>query len=225
VKSLAAALLVCGMLAFQLAGAASKAKAGDERRAAAQVAGKGDPVAGRIKSETERCQECHGVDGNGNGSEGKFAKLAGQYPEYIVKQIRNFRNGERKHDFMSMMAKSVDDADIADIAAYFASQPVMRGDGGDHGDGVVGKKLFIEGDASRNIAACAGCHGAQGKGGVAEKIVYPVIGGQEARYLERQLLDWKSGERKNSAGGVMNSMAKSLTDAEIQALVHYLSGL
>src|SRR2546430_1342452 len=86
----------------------------------------GDAVAGKLKSETERCQECHGVDGN--GVDGKFARLAGQYPEYIVKQIRNFRTGARKHDFMSMMAKSIDDLDLADIAAYFSSQQKMKGD-------------------------------------------------------------------------------------------------
>jgi cytochrome c553 len=214
-------LLACGALAFQVE-AATKVKAVGEAKAV-QAAGKGDAVAGRIKSESERCQECHGADGNGHGHEGLFAKLAGQYPEYIVKQIRNFRSGERKHDFMSMMAKSVDDADVADIATYFASLPAMRGDGGN--DSAVGKKLFAEGDAGRNIAACASCHGAQGKGGVAGNVISPLIAGQDARYLEKQLLDWRSGERKNSTGGVMNAAAKSLTDAEIQALVHYLSGL
>lgn len=231
-KCFAAALLICGAFALQVAAAAPKAKAGEEKKLAVPLAGQaspaggatalGDPVAGRIKSESERCQECHGVDGNGHGHEGKFAKLAGQYPAYIVKQIQDFRSGARKHDFMTMMAKSVEDADVVDIAAYFASQPTMREEGAGN---PLGKKLFVEGDTGRNLPACASCRGAQGKGNVAGKLTYPAIAGQDARYLEKQLLDWRSGDRKNSVSGTMNTIAKSLTDAEIQALVQYLSGL
>jgi cytochrome c553 len=186
---------------------------------------KGDAAAGRIKSESERCQECHGVDGNGNGESGKFAKLAGQYPDYIVKQIRDFRSGERKHDFMSMMARSLEDADVIDIAAYYAGQDKMRGDSGGNSSGAhaLAQKLFASGDPARGMAPCAACHGANGKGN--GNAGFPVIGGQEAKYLEKQLLDWKSGERRNSAGAVMSKIARDLNDAEITALVRYLSGL
>jgi cytochrome c553 len=52
-----------------------------------------------------------------------------------------------------------------------------------------------------------------------------VIGGQHNAYLRAQLLNWRSGERGNSPGGMMNKAAKSLTDAEIEALSDYLSGL
>lgn len=185
----------------------------------------GDPLVGATKAEAERCQECHGVDGHGighsNGSEGRFPKLAGQAPDYILKQIRDFRSGARKHDVMTMMARSVEDADVADIAAYFASRPPMKGDGS--GANPVAEALYQKGDSERGIAACVSCHGPAGKGlaGVAG----PVIGGQEWRYLEKQFLDWRTGERSNSPGGAMNQVAKSLSDAEIRALSDYLSGL
>lgn len=220
-----ACLLLSAMLASALA-AAPKARpaanAGVAKVAAALP--KGDPAAGLVKSDSERCQECHGSAGQGmghsNSTEGKFAKLAGQYPEYIVKQIRNFRSGERKDDTMTMMANSISDADLADIAAYFSSQKPMRGDGGaDHPEG---RKLFLNGDAARDIAACVGCHGADGKSGAGRS---PIIAGQEWRYLEKQLLDWRSGERHNSAAGVMNRIARRLTDADIAALAGYLSAL
>jgi len=186
---------------------------------------KADPVAGKLKSEDQRCQECH-ADGDRDHSsapEFKAARLAGQYPEYVVKQMRDFRSGARKHAFMSMMANSIDDTDLADIAAYFGSEKQMQGDG--TGADELAKNLFINGDKSRNILPCMGCHGANGKGIPSAGASNPVIGGQEVHYLEKQLLDWRSGERNNSTGGVMNSSSKSLTDAEIQALAKYIAGL
>ena len=201
--------------------AQTKAKA----PAAITAAARGDAVLGKEKSEAERCQECHGPQGQGSLSEpdGKFAKLAGQYPEYIVKQIRDFRSGARKNDVMAIMARSIDDGDLADIAAYFAAQDRMRGDG--KGGGADARQLFAQGDAARGIAACASCHGEQGQGKSIGKERFPVIGGQDARYLERQLADWRAGERRNSPGAVMNRVAQSLTDREIKSLAAYLSGL
>jgi cytochrome c553 len=173
----------------------------------------GDVAAGRIKSESERCQECHGADGNGNGEDGKFARLAGQYPAYIVKELQDFRSGARKHDVMMIMARSLEESDLADIAAYYGGLPAMRGDA-TRADTEAALRLF---------AACAACHGAQGKGN--GNAAFPVIGGQDAKYLRTQLLAWRSGERRNSPGGAMNDAAKGLTDAEIDLLAHYLSGI
>jgi cytochrome c553 len=191
----------------------------------------GDPVAGREKADTERCLECHGTAGEGqgfsNGTDGKFAKLGGQYPAYIVKQIQDFRSGKRKHEFMKMMATGISDADLADIAAYFATLPALAGtpraapaaaqDATAH---PVARQLYAQGDPARKLPACVACHGDGGKGvaGVA-----PVIGGQGQRYLEQQLQDWRNGSRNNSAGGVMNQLAAPLTDAEIESLARYVS--
>jgi cytochrome c553 len=181
---------------------------------------RGDAVAGRDKADTERCLECHGTAGEGqgysNGSDGKFARLDGQHPEYIVKQIEDFRSGRRKHEFMKMMASSISNADLADIAAYFAAAPVREG------MPAKAPELFVHGDAARGIAACAGCHGGNGRGIAGAG---PVLAGQGRRYLEQQLEEWRSGARSNSAGGVMNLQARPLTDADIAALALYLSQL
>lgn len=195
--------------------------------AAAGVQRQGDVRAGQAKSEAERCQECHGVDGQGagrsNGPEGKFAKLAGQYPEYILKQIRDFRSGARKHDLMAIMAGSVDDDDVLDIAAYFAAQAPMKGEPAR--PSATGRKLYQEGDAGRGIAACASCHGAEGRGLRANGFISPAIGGQEWLYLDKQLREWRSGDRRNSGGGVMNLVTQGLTDEDIVALADYISAL
>jgi cytochrome c553 len=186
----------------------------------------GDAAAGRDKAESERCQECHGpagAGGNVDGSAGgKFPRLAGQFPDYIVKQIHDFRSGARKSYAMTVMANTLDDDDLLDIAAFFATQPRPRSAAGSAAD--AGKRLYFSGDAARNITACARCHGESGQGAVDPDGPVPAIAGQEWHYLDKQLRDWRSGERRNSRDGVMNRNAQSLTDPEISALADFISG-
>ncbi|WP_216819796.1 c-type cytochrome [Zoogloea sp. LCSB751] len=225
-----AALLVAVFLSGPVLAQAVKSKGksvgGAVPIVAAPAPRTGDPVAGARKSDDERCQECHGVDGHGfdqsASSEGRHPKLGGLPADYIVKQIADFRSGARKHDVMTVMARTVDPADIVDIAAYFSSQKPMKGDG--KGDNPVGRALFEKGDPARGVAACVSCHGPAGKGIAALGAASPPIGGQEWRYLEKQLLDWRSGDRGNSTDGVMNRIAKSLSDEEVKALADYLAG-
>lgn len=197
--------------------------------AAAVPLAKGDPVAGKTRSDDARCQECHGHDGNASDIEdgianiGKFPKLAGQLPGYIAKQISNFRSGVRNHETMAIMARGVSDDELVDIAAYFASQQHMHGDGS--GNNALGRRLFAEGDAGRAIPPCAACHGARGQGVAQAEVLYPAIGGQHRRYLQKQLLEWKAGVRTNSPAGLMNGIAGALSDAEIEALADYISSL
>ncbi|MDB5869228.1 MAG: cytochrome c, class [Polaromonas sp.] len=214
---LLSACLLPGVMAATPAGKARAAATGSLKA----VPARGDPVLGREKAESERCIECHGVDGHAMGLEGKFAKLAGQSADYLLKQVRDFRSGARKHDQMQIMARSVSDEDVRDIAAYFASQPVMAAPAGERP--AKGQSLYENGDAARGVVACIGCHGAQGKG-LAGNPLTPVIGGQEWRYLDKQLRDWRSGERRNSPDGAMSQTTKALTDADIEALANYLAG-
>lgn len=189
----------------------------------------GNALAGRAKADDARCQECHGKDGNANehedgiGNIGKYPKLAGQLPAYIIKQIHNFRSGERNHETMAVMANSVSDAELVDIAAFFASQTRSPGDGSSAN--ALGQRLFSQGDAGRGIPPCASCHGADGKGGVAGATIYPAIASQYRRYLVKQLSEWQAGVRANSPGRLMNSFTKALSDTEIDALADYISGL
>lgn len=198
--------------------AATTAYAGDSAGEIKQRIGSGNPVAGKSKSEL--CQGCHGEAGI--SSEDLIPNLAGQYAIYIAKQLRNFQSGARTHQIMSAMAMTINDADLTDIAAYFASQKTMQGDG--KGENAVAKNLFLKGDAGRGIQPCVSCHGANGKGMAANVATFPVIGGQHKAYLRAQLTNWRSGERSNSPDGVMNKIAKTLTDAEIEALTDYISG-
>ena len=180
--------------------------------------GSGDPVAGKDKSQL--CQGCHGE--LGVSLEGMAPSLAGQYGKYIAKQLRNFQSGTRTHQIMSDIAATVSDDDLADIAAYFASQEKMKGNGSNN---KLGENLFLHGDMSRRMVACVNCHGANGKGKSPGNSVFPVIGGQQKDYLRGQLINFRVGDRSNSPGGVMNIITQKLTDAELDALADYVSGL
>jgi cytochrome c553 len=180
--------------------------------------GTGDPVAGREKSKL--CQGCHGE--YGISSETMIPKLAGQYANYIEKEIRNYQAGIRSHQIMNAMAGTIEnDQDLADIASYFASQKKMEGDGSE-GD-PAGKDIFLHGDLSKMRLACVNCHGVKGKGLEAKISMFPVIGGQQEGYIRRQLIRFRDGYRTNSPNGIMNRIASSLTDSEIDSLADYIS--
>lgn len=187
----------------------------------------GDAVAGRDKAESERCPECHGPAGGGTGrdgnADGKFPRLAGQYPAYIVKQFGDFRAGRRTSDAMAVMADTLDEADLLDIAAFFAAQPRMPGES--RPASRDGQRLYFSGDPARGITACCQCHGETGQGGIGPQGPVPLIAGQQWRYLDKQLRDWRSGERRNSPEGVMNRNAQALTDPEIESLADFIAGL
>ena len=178
----------------------------------------GDPVAGKAKSLL--CQGCHGE--NGNSTDTDIPKLAGQYAKYIAKQLRNYQSGTRTHAIMSSMAATISDADLADISAHFATQPKMKGDGSGN---PVAMNLFLHGDKSRKLLACVNCHGVNGKGLTPNTSMFPVIGGQYKDYIRSQLLSFRKGFRTNSPNGIMNLVTSSMSDAEVEALAEYVSGL
>ncbi len=80
---------------------------------------KGSSEAGATKSQV--CQACHGTDGNGTG-DGQYPRIAGQYADYLVKALHDYRNGERNNAIMAGFSATLSDADIEDLAAFYASQ-------------------------------------------------------------------------------------------------------
>jgi cytochrome c553 len=177
----------------------------------------GDPIAGREKSQL--CQGCHGEFGISTTA--LIPKLAGQYSQYIEKQVRNYWAGTRSHQIMNAAAATVNEADLPDVAAYFARQPRMIGDGSEGKSS--GKNIYLRGEASKLILACVNCHGIKGKGLDPNIFMFPVIGGQHSAYIRKQLFDFRDRSRTNSPNGIMNIIAKNLTDDEIEAVADYVS--
>jgi cytochrome c553 len=181
--------------------------------------GVGDPVAGKVKSQI--CQGCHGPDGN--STDQMIPKLAGQYETYITKQLRNYLAGTRSHEIMNGMAAPLNDKDLNDISAFFATQPIMRGNGTAPGE--TGKNIFLKGNITDMVMACVGCHGVGGKGLTPDTGMYPVIGGQNKAYLFKQLRDFREDDRVNSPNDIMNRILRSLSDSDLEALAEYISSL
>jgi len=171
--------------------------------------GSGNPVDGKAKAK--QCTICHGIDGN--TSEPVIPKLAGQYADYIQRQIYNFQEGSLRDPNMIQIAKTLSNRrDLVDIAAYFASQNQMTGTTSTNEEG---EKLYLKG--------CLNCHGERGKGKPAYNAIFPIIGGQNRGYLIKQIKDYKSGERTSDISGVMGLVANQMTYSEIVAVAEYLS--
>ncbi|MCW8883292.1 MAG: cytochrome c4 [Sedimenticola sp.] len=178
----------------------------------------GDAAAGKTKSAT--CLACHGADGN--SANAVWPKLAGQHPNYIKKQLQEFKGGARKNDLMSPMAMPLSDQDMDDLAAYFSSQTQAPGTA--TADSVeLGGKIYRAGNASTNVAACMACHGPTGSGNPSAK--FPRISGQHAAYIEKTLKDFRSGDRTNDNAKMMQNVVFRMTDKEIAAVAQYLQGL
>jgi cytochrome c553 len=187
----------------------------------AEKVGPGRADSGKELSDSERCQECHGSDGISHDL--NVPNHAGQNAGYLIKQLKDFQSGDRIHDTMNRMAEDLSETDRVDIAAYFAGQPVMQGTGSTSKS--YARNLFENGNPDRQLKPCTQCHGPNGKGMLHDGMEVPVIGGQKSAYLQRQLTNWKSGERQNSPDGLMNKIAHLLTDQEIEDLADYISGL
>ncbi len=191
---------------------------------AAPAVQKGDAARGQAIGSTV-CAACHGADGNSIGA--PHPKLAGQHPEYLLKQMRNFKsaNGappERANPIMNGMIAAFDENQMRDLAAYFGSQK-LNGDQSKNKDTLaLGQKIFRAGDASKGLPACAGCHGPAGAGIPAQ---FPRIGGQLSDYVETQLKSFRDGTRANDPNKMMRTIALKMTDAEIKAVADYISGL
>ncbi|MBY0455001.1 MAG: cytochrome c4 [Burkholderiaceae bacterium] len=164
------------------------------------------------------CVACHAADGNSTIPANP--KLAQQHPEYLVKQLQEFKSGKRASAVMSGFASMLSDEDMRNVAWWVASKPAAPGDAKDKALVELGERIYRGGIADRNIAACAGCHSPNGAGIPSQ---YPRLSGQHADYTAAQLTMFRDGVRNNSAQ--MTGVAAKLNDREIKAVADYIAGL
>ena len=184
---------------------------------AAAKAPKADLAAGEAKA-TQVCAACHAADGSRGAP--SFPILQGQHPEYLVKQLQEFKSGKRKNAVMAGMAAPLSDDDMRNVAAFYASKKAKEGFAQNKDTVALGEKIYRGGIAAKSVPACAGCHSPNGAGIPAQ---YPRLGGQHAEYTKTQLTAFRQGERTNSAP--MATIAANLSDKEIAALSDYIAGL
>lgn len=192
--------------------------------AAAQGAAKPDPAKGQ-QIANQICVACHASDGNSPLPANP--KLAGQFPEYLHKQLANFKpaagkKAERDNAVMAGMVANLSDADMRDVAAFYASQKLKPESAKNKDLAAQGQKIYRGGNLANGVAACAGCHGPGGAGIPSQ---YPRIAGQYAEYIEAQMKAFRSGARANDSNGMMRGVAAKMSEPEIKAVAEYVAGL
>jgi cytochrome c553 len=205
---------VASVVASLLLVASASLAAAEEVKPAAK---KADLAKGQATA-TNVCAACHTSD----GSRGSPANpiIQGQHPEYLAKQLVEFKSGQRASPIMQGMAAALTEDDIRNVAAFYAGKQAKPGFAKNKATVELGEKIYRGGIAERSIPACAGCHSPNGAGMPSQ---YPRLGGQHADYTEAQLIAFRGGARKNSAP--MAGVAAKLNDREIKAVADYIAGL
>ena len=178
----------------------------------------GDPAAGQEKSQT--CTACHGQQGV--SAVPTFPNLAGQQPDYLIKQITEIRDGVRPVPQMAGIVDNLDEQDIADLAVYYANQDPNLGQADPE---LVdrGNALYKAGDLAKGIPACMGCHMPTGVG--IDTAKYPALSGQHPEYTVTTLQAFAKGERSNDPNAIMRNIASKMSDADMEAVASYVNGL
>jgi cytochrome c553 len=164
------------------------------------------------------CIACHGPEGNSLVP--TFPKLAQQHPEYLIKQLQEFKSDKRSNPIMKGIATVLSDEDMKNVAYWVSSKAAKPGAAKEKDQIVLGERIYRGGIADRQVPACAGCHSPNGAGIPAQ---FPRLAGQHADYAVAQLTAFRDGVRTNSLQ--MAQIAAKLNDREIRALADYISGL
>jgi cytochrome c553 len=185
----------------------------------AQDAAKAQQIAGQV------CAACHAADGNSVAPVNP--KIAGQVPEYLHKQLVDFKGQgsqkpARESAIMTPMVANLSPADMKNLAAFYAGQQIKPAAAADKELAALGQKLWRGGNAATGVPACAGCHGPSGAGIPAQ---YPRLSGQFAEYVAAQLRLFRDGARANDPNGMMRGVAARMSEREIRAVSEYAAGL
>jgi cytochrome c553 len=171
------------------------------------------------------CAACHAADGNSTAPANP--KIAGQFPEYLNKQLGDFKPKDgnkpaRESPVMTGMVANLSEADMKSLAAYYAAQQLKPSAAADQDLVTLGQKIWRGGNPAKNMPACSGCHGPAGSGIPAQ---YPRLAGQYAEYLGAQLKAFREATRANDTNGIMRGVAAHMNDREIRAVSEYAAGL
>lgn len=182
-------------------------------------AAKGDAAKAQ-KIVNDVCGACHSTDGNSTSP--AYPVLAGQHPEYIAKQLGEFKSGARKNAIMAPNVTNLSSDDMLNLAAYFSAQQPKPRLAKDAALVAEGQKIYKGGNAGSGVPACASCHGPAGSG---IPVQFPRLAGQHSKYVLSQLKNFRSGDRTNDGGKMMQVIARKMTDQEMKAVAEYINGL
>ena len=156
---------------------------------------------------------CHGP-GGAKPIQDDYPRLAGQTARYLYLEMKDFQAGRRENPLMTPMVAGLSPDDMQELANYFAAQtPLPQTFAADPAKAALGK-------AKAEETLCSMCH----LGGFTGQNEIPRVSGQNFAYIVKQLGDFKARRRTNDAGS-MTSVANTLSDADIENLAHYITGL
>ncbi len=156
------------------------------------------------------CANCHGE--GGNSLKPDIPNLAGQNPSYLLEQMRQFSEGERRNEFMQRLIRVLSLDEKIGMVIFYSKQEVTHKPPSN--DALVSK-----GQAYYN-KTCFRCHGDEGRGN--EQIAR--IAGQQPDYLDVTLKRYREGSNIRN-GPLMAANARLMTDADIAAVVAYVSSM
>lgn len=159
------------------------------------------------------CFTCHGLDGGGDGV--SVPRLAGLDAGYLQKQMEDYASDLRHDDVMSPIALKLDQRQRRAVAAWYAAMPAPAS----QTSASPPPAVWMRGDPSRGVGACAACHGPTGLGVGPGN---PALAGQPASYTIDQIARWTKGQRRNDPRSVMAQAVAGLTGAETAAIARWL---
>jgi cytochrome c553 len=187
--------------------------------AAPEVAAAPPPAPGSLEERLQLCGGCHNPDGNSIIPENP--RLAGLDAKYIARQLADFKEGKRENPIMSSIIPMVEEKEFKSLALYFSKQKRLSSESDKVELLAKGKQIFEEGVVGTGAPACGGCHGEDGSGSAQ----FPRLNGQNPAYVVNQLMNFKNATRNNDPKAVMQTVAKRLNEAEINAIAEYVSTL
>ncbi len=165
-----------------------------------------------IEDKAQICAACHGENGVPPQQSFPVPVIWGQNLGYLFFELRDFKSGARKNEQMSPIAESLDAADLMPLARYFSkktwlnlAQPQPPPD------------VAATAQRANTAIVCTSCH----QQGFLGDSTQPRLAGQERAYLEKTMLDFRTGARANNPG--MHDLMVAITEPEITALAAYLA--
>jgi len=177
---------------------------------------KGNPELA-IPLVTERCAGCHGQDGNSPIP--NFPRLAGMHPQYLLKELQNYKSEQRSGDIMRAMAAPLSESEMTNLALYFSVQKPVSAGATRPELLALGKKIYDDGNDAVGVPSCSGCHEEDGSGSAR----FPRVAGQNPEYVLEELGRYAS--IPNHRSKVMRTVAQRLSKQEAQAVAEYMASL
>jgi cytochrome c553 len=170
------------------------------------VAAAGPGRADDVEAQAQTCAACHGQ--NGEPQQKETPIIWGQQESFLVKQLHDYKSGDRENPVMAPFAQSIKQEDQRKVAAYFAAKPWPARHAGDAAP-----------PQPAEMTVCAACHQPNYQGGMPG----PRLAGQSYEFLLAAMRGFADGTRTNNLD--MPRLMQQLTDAQREAIARYLSEL